>query len=158
MPVDISTHGPGVDHQFGLTLAVTGIIFILAQLGLAYLVWRYRDRNDGRKATYSHGNNKYEASWTIAAAILFIGLNLMGYRIWAEMYFAPPPSDAMQIQVQGEQFAYYFRYPGPDGKFGPTHVDKVDDATGNFYGLDRDHDPDSKDDIVTATLGIPVNR
>jgi cytochrome c oxidase subunit 2 len=74
------------------------------------------------------------------------------------MYFAPPPSDAMQIQVQGEQFAYYFRYPGSDGKFGPTHVDKVDDATGNFYGLDRDHDPDSKDDIVTATLGIPVNR
>lgn len=158
LPVDISTHGPGVDHQFGLTLAVTGIIFILAQLGLAYLVWRYRDRNDGRKATYSHGNNKYEASWTIAAAILFIGLNLMGYRIWAEMYFAPAPSDAMQIQVQGQQFAYYFRYPGPDGKFGPTHVDKVDDATGNFYGLDRDRDPDSKDDLVTATLGIPVNR
>jgi cytochrome c oxidase subunit 2 len=37
-------------------------------------------------------------------------------------------------------------------------VEKVDDATGNFLGLDRDHDADSKDDIVTATLGIPVNQ
>lgn len=158
LPVDISTHGPAVDHQFLLTLIVTGIIFVLAQLGLAWFVWKYRDRGDGRKVIYSHGNNKLEAGWTIAAAILFIGLNLLGYRIWATMYFAPPPPDALQVQVQGEQFAYYFRYPGADGKFGPTHVQKVDDATGNFFGLDRDRDPDSKDDVVTATLGIPVNR
>ena len=64
----------------------------------------------------------------------------------------------MQIEVWGQQFAWYFRYPGPDGKFGPTHVDKVNDATANYLGLDRDHDADSKDDIVTSTLSIPVNR
>src|SRR5205823_13678619 len=28
----------------------------------------------------------------------------------------------------------------------------------NFFGLDVDHDPDSKDDIVAAELAIPVNR
>jgi cytochrome c oxidase subunit II len=158
LPVDISTHGAAIDHQFVLTLVITGIIFILAQLGLALFVWKYRDQGDGRKVIYSHGNNKMEATWTIAAAILFIGLNLMGYRIWAKMYFTGPQPGAMQIEVQGQQFAWYFRYPGPDGKFGPVHVDKVDDATGNFFGLDREHDADSKDDIVTATLGIPVDR
>ncbi|HEY1270520.1 MAG TPA: cytochrome C oxidase subunit II, partial [Terriglobales bacterium] len=26
------------------------------------------------------------------------------------------------------------------------------------YGLDVDHDPDSKDDIVTAEMAVPVNR
>jgi cytochrome c oxidase subunit II len=157
-PHAISTIGPAVDHQFNLTLILTGIIFVCAQLGLGYFVWKYRDRKDSRKVIYSHGNNKLEAGWTIAAAIVFIGLNLLGYRIWANMYLTPAPPDAMQIQVQGQQFAYYFRYPGPDGKFGPTHVEKVDDATGNFFGLDRDRDPDSKDDVVTATLGVPVNR
>ncbi len=140
MPPSISTHGPAVDHQFNLTLIVTGVVFVLAQLGLAYFVWKYRERGDGRKATYSHGNNALEVGWTSAAAIVFIGLNLIGYRIWANMYFTPAAPGAL------------------DGKFGPTHVEKIDDATGNFYGLDREHDPDSKDDVVTATLGVPVNR
>ena len=157
-PPAISTHGAAIDHQFNLTLVITGVIFVLAQLGLAYFAWKYRHRDDGRKATYSHGNNTLEVAWTAAAAVLFIGVNLLGYRIWANMYLTPAPSDSLQIQVQGQQFAYYFRYPGPDGKFGPTHVEKVDDATGNFFGLDRDHDPDSKDDVVTATLGVPINR
>jgi cytochrome c oxidase subunit 2 len=157
-PVDISTHGASLDHQFTLTLIITGIIFVLAQLGLGYFVWKYRERGDNRKVIYSHGNNLLEATWTTAAAILFTGLNLMGYRGWAKMYFTGSPSGALKIEIQGQQFAYYFRYPGPDGKFGPTHVEKVNDATGNFFGLDREHDAASQDDVVTATLGIPVNR
>ncbi|HYK91713.1 MAG TPA: cytochrome C oxidase subunit II, partial [Acidobacteriota bacterium] len=91
-------------------------------------------------------------------AILFIGLNLMGYRVWAGIHFMGPDPGAMQIEVTGQQFQWYFRYPGSDGQFGPTHVNLVDDAAGNYLGLDRVHDQPSKDDIVTATLGIPVNR
>lgn len=157
-PVGISTFGKDIDHQFMLTLVVTGIIFVLAQVGLAYFVWKYRDRGDRRKTIYSHGNNALEAMWTTLAAILFIGLNLMGYHIWARVHFMGAQPGAMRIEVWGQQFAWYFRYPGPDGQFGPTHVEKVDDATGNYLGLDRDHDAASKDDIVTATLAIPVNR
>jgi cytochrome c oxidase subunit 2 len=158
-PVDITAnYGHAIDHQFMLTLVITGIIFVVAQVALAYAVWRFRDRRDGRKAGYSHGNNKLELTWTVAAAIIFIGLNLMGYHIWASVHFMGAQQGSMRVEVWGQQFAWYFRYPGPDGKFGPVHVEKVDDATGNFLGLDRDHDPDSKDDIVTATLGIPVNQ
>lgn len=158
LPVDISTHGHAIDHQMNLTLIVTGIIFVLAQLGLALFVWKYRDRGDGRKATYSHGNSTLEATWITACAILFIGLNLMGYSIWADMYFRSAAPGALRIEVMGQQFAWYFRYPGPDSQFGPTHLEKVNDAMANYFGLDRDHDQASKDDIVTATLGIPVNR
>src|SRR5207247_2610306 len=110
------------------------------------------------KVIYSHGNNILESTWTMAAAIMFISLNLMGYRIWAAMHFTGPAPGAVRIQAQGQQFAWYFRYPGPDGQFGPTHPEMVSDSSGNFYGLDRDHDTASKDDIVTATLGIPVGK
>jgi len=158
LPQGVSTHSAAIDHQFVLTLTMCGVVFVLAQLGLAWFVYKYRDKGDGRKVIYSHGNNTMEALWTTAAAIVFIGLNLMGYRIWAAMHFTGAAPGALQIQAQGQQFAWYFRYPGPDGQFGPIHVDKVDDATGNFFGLDRDHDATAKDDIVTATLGIPVNR
>lgn len=158
MPVAISTHGAAVDRQFILTLVICGTIFILAQFGLAWFVFKYRDKGDGRKVIYSHGNNRLESTWTAAAAILFIGLNLMGYRIWAAMHFTGAAPGALIIQAQGQQFAWSFRYPGPDGKFGPTHVKLINDSTGNFYGIDRDNDAAAKDDIVTATLGIPVNR
>lgn len=157
-PVDISAHGAAIDHQFLLTLILCGVIFVCAQLGLAWVVWRYRDRRGRQGVEYTHGNNRLEATWTSAAAVLFIGLNLLGYRAWANMQFTGPGPGALRVDVQAQQFAYYFRYPGPDGKFGPTHVEQVDDATGNFFGLDREHDAASKDDIVTATLGIPVNR
>lgn len=157
-PIDISKHGYAIDHQLNLTFIITGVVFVLAQLGLAYFVWRYRDRGDDRKATYSHGNTGLEVIWTLACAILFIGLNLMGYHIWAGIHFTGAAPGALKVEVLSQQFAWYFRYPGPDGVFGPTHVEKVDDATGNFLGLDRDHDPASRDDIVTATLAVPVNR
>jgi cytochrome c oxidase subunit 2 len=94
----------------------------------------------------------------LAATIVFTGLNLMGYQVWANMHFIGVAPGALRVEVQGQQFAYYFRYPGADGQFGPIHLDRVDDATGNFFGLDRDHDATAKDDIVTATLGVPVNR
>jgi cytochrome c oxidase subunit 2 len=157
-PVDISRHGAAIDHQFMLTLVITGIIFVVAQVALAYAVWKYRDRGSEGKARYSHGNTKLEIIWTLAAALLFIGLNLMGYSTWARIHFIGAPPGAMRVEVWGQQFAWYFRYPGPDGQFGPVHVDKVDDAMGNYLGLDREHDTASRDDIVTATLAVPVNR
>ena len=157
-PTSIVTHGAAIDRQFNLTLIICGVIFVFAQLGLAYYVWKYRERGDGRKAIYSHGNNKLEATWTIAAAIVFIGLNLLGYRVWATMHFTGASPNALRIEVWGEQFQWYFRYPGPDGQFGPVHLELMNDGNANYLGLDRVHDQASKDDIVTATLAIPVNR
>jgi cytochrome c oxidase subunit 2 len=87
-----------------------------------------------------------------------LALGVFGVKAWANVYLTPPSADAMPIQVQAGQFAFYFRYPGPDGKFGPIHADKISEATQNFYGLDQDHDQDSKDDIVTAQMAVPVNK
>jgi cytochrome c oxidase subunit II len=99
----------------------------------------------------------------VIAAFLLVGtevlaLGAFGAKAWASIYFTPPGSNAMPLQVQAGQFAFYFRYPGPDGKFGPAHPDMINEANQNFFGLDTSHDPDSKDDIVTAEMAIPVNR
>jgi cytochrome c oxidase subunit 2 len=64
----------------------------------------------------------------------------------------------MQIQAQAGQFAFYFRYPGVDGKFGPLHPDKIDEGNANFFGLDPANDVESRDDIVSAELDVPVNH
>ena len=99
----------------------------------------------------------------VAAAVIVVGIEVLalgafGTKAWASIYFTPASANAMPIQVQAGQFAFYFRYPGPDGKFGPIHPEQINEATENFFGLDTTHDQDSKDDIVTAEMAVPVNR
>jgi cytochrome c oxidase subunit 2 len=157
-PISIGADARAVDRQFAITFLITGVIFVLAQLGLAFLIWHNRDRGDARRAAYLLGHSKLEASWTLLAAVIFLGLSFMGYRLWATTQFTGAAPGALKIEVWGEQFAWHFRYPGPDDRFGTTRVELIDDTAGNGLGLDRNHDPDAKDDIVTDELAVPVNR
>jgi len=155
-PVSASAHGAQLDNQFVVTLVVTGVIFILAQVALGYFIIRYRER-PGQKATYSHGNNKLEVIWTTATTVLFYVMVMMGFQVWIDMYIQAAPEDALQIEVTGQQFAWNIRYPGPDGQFGSTSPELIDDSAGNPLGLDPE-DPAGEDDIVLPTMAVPVDR
>jgi cytochrome c oxidase subunit 2 len=156
-PVDISTHGPLIDEQMSETMAEAGISFLAAQIILGILVWKFT-RKEGPVRNFPGG-----ARGLVAAAVVLVGLEVLalgafGTKAWAKIYFTAPSPNATRIQAQAGQFAFYFRYPGPDGKFGPIHPDLVNEGTQNFFGIDVDHDPDAKDDIVTAEMGVPVNQ
>jgi cytochrome c oxidase subunit 2 len=154
-PPPISQHGQAYDAQFNATLWVTGVIFFLAQFALGWTIFAYRDR--GRPARYTHGNNMLEAVWTTATAVLFIGLMLTGSRIWAAVHFDGPPPDSIRIEVLSKQFAWSFRYAGPDGKFGRTDLKQINDQGGNPFGID-DKDPAGKDDITSASIKVPAGK
>jgi len=154
-PAPITAFGREIDQQFDRTLIITGIVFVLAQLGLGWVVWRYRDR--GRQAHYSEGNNVLEALWTVATFVLFVGLGIYAQRVWAEVHFRAASPGALQIEVTGQQFAWNFRYPGPDGKFGRLDPTLVNASVGNPLGLVPD-DPAGKDDVVVPVMAVPVNR
>jgi cytochrome c oxidase subunit 2 len=158
MPQDISVLGGGIDRQMSETMITSGILFVVAQLVLAFFVWRFADNNDQRKIKIFPGG----ATPMVIGAIVLVGaeilaLTLVGSKIWASIYVAPADPRSLKIDVQAEQFAYYFRYPGPDGKFGTLHPELIDPSTGNFMGLDPANDTAARDDIVAATLAVPVN-
>ena len=144
-----------VDHQYSLTLYATGAAFVLAQLGLAYAVLRFRDR--GQRAHFTRGSVLLEILWTCLTALVFLVLGILGSRVWAQVQFTPPAPDSIQIEVTTTQFVYTFRYPGPDGKFGRLDSALVNAPAGNPLGLDPS-DPAARDDIVTSTLTVPVNH
>ena len=155
-PEAITDHGPAVDRQFMITIIVCGIAFAAAQIGLGWVVWKYRDSADKQRATYSHGNNRLEMLWTVVTAIVFIGLAVMGQRVWASLHLNAAPPDAYTIELTAQQFAWNVHYPGGDKKFGKTDPKYIDDTT-NPVGL-VDTDANGKDDSVSPTLVIPVNR
>jgi cytochrome c oxidase subunit 2 len=154
-PPAITDFGHEVDAQFTRTFIITGIVFVLAQLGLALAVFRFRDR--GQKVTYFEGNNTMEIVWTLATVVLFVGLGLYARSAWAQVHFIGAAPGAMPIEITAQQFAWNFRYAGPDGKFGRTKPELVSASTGNPIGLDST-DPTSKDDIVAPVIAVPVGR
>src|SRR5579871_6177303 len=158
-PEDISTHGVMIDEQMSETMAEAGIAFLAAQFVLAIVVWMFSGRDKDAKITTFPGG----ATGLVIAAFLLVGtevlaLGIFGVKAWSAVYFDAPSANALPVQVQAGQFAFYFRYTGPDGTFGPLHAHKISEANANFFGIDTTNDQDSKDDVVTAEMAIPVNR
>jgi cytochrome c oxidase subunit II len=155
-PAPISADARAVDHQYQLTLWLTGILFVAAQLALAFFVLRFRDR--GQRARFLPGNNALEIFWTAVAIVLFLGLGALGRKAWAAVRYAGAETGSIQVEVTGMQFQFMFRYPGADGKFGRLDPALISADTGNPLGLDP-NSPEGRDDIVTSgTLAVPVGR
>jgi len=156
---DVSAHGQAIDDQMTETMWEAGLSFLASQILLAWLIWRFSGSRPGEKSKSFPGG----ATGLVVGAIVLVGvevfaLGIFGVKAWGNIYFTQPAADALPIQVQAGQFAFYFRYPGPDGKFGPLHADKISEANQNFFGLDPANDPESRDDVVTAEMAIPVNK
>ena len=157
-PAAISEHAPALDRQFLITILVVGISFTAAQIGLGWMVWKYRDTGSKTdRSIYSHGSNRLEVLWTVITAVVFITLGVMGQSVWASLRLHDAPPNSYSVEVVAQQFQWNFHYSGKDGKFGRTDPQLIDDSALNFVGLDPS-DPASADDSVTAALVIPVNR
>ncbi len=133
-PETISEFGPAIDAQFMRTLVVVGVAFVLSQVGLGYYVWRYRGTRSG-EAVYTHGSTTVEIMMMALTTVVFVTLAAMGQRVWAQLHLTQAPSDAIQIEVTGQQFVWNIRYPGADGRFGRTDPKLMNDQT-NPVGVD----------------------
>lgn len=158
-PQGITEHAKGIDTQFLITIIVVGISFVGAQVGLGYMVWKYRSDagNKEERALYTHGSNRLEMIWSVVTAVIFIGLAVMGQRVWAQLRFTDAEAGSYTVKVVAQQFQWNFHYPGPDGKFGRTDPALIRDDEQNYIGLDGT-DPSAKDDVQFATLAIPAGR
>lgn len=154
-PAPISSLATLFDAQFLRTMWLVGFAFFLVQFLLIYVVVRYRKRG-GTAARFS-GHPWMEFVWTGITAALFFGISLRGMSVFTLPHLGPEPAGTEIIEVTAHQFAWTFRYPGADGKFGRTDLRLISDAGGDPLGLDP-KDPAGKDDIVVSTLRVPVGR
>ena len=78
-------------------------------------------------------------------------------QLWAANRFEGSSPTAMQVEVVGVQFQWYFHYPGEDATFGSTKPQLVNAGAGNPLGLDPE-DVQGNDDIVSSELVLPAGR
>jgi cytochrome c oxidase subunit II len=150
LPTDASAHGPSLDHHLLLNLWIA-----LALLALAHLI--ILTGLLAQRRTEATNLWRIEYLPLIALAAIFATLTIKAERLWARTRYTGASLTALQIEVTGVQFAWYFRYPGPDATFGITHPELVAPAEGNPLGLDP-ADPHSPDDIITSELVLPADR
>ena len=116
-PPNVATFGGDVDALYRLILLITGVAFVLTQSALVWFVFRYRDR-PGRRAAYVHGHNTLEIVWTVLPGLILFFLAVYQYSSWTRMKIdMPAPEEAVQVQLEPEQFTWKVRYPGADGQF-----------------------------------------
>jgi cytochrome c oxidase subunit 2 len=139
LPEGVSSYSHRIDGMFHLIMWITGVIFVIVEVLLLYFLFRYRHK-EGRKAHYTHGNNRLEVIWTIIPALICVVLALLSRRTWTEIKQQMPPN-ALEIEITGEQFSWTIRYAGKDGRIG------TDD---DIVSLNQLHFPVGKP--VVATL------
>lgn len=158
LPPDGSAHGLELDKLTGVVHWFMLVLFVGWGIFFVYCLFRFR-RKANPVASYAgakgHFSTYGEAGVVLVEVVL---LAAFAVPIWARRVNAiPDKSQAVQLRVVAEQFAWNIHYPGPDGLFGRTDP-KLITAGANPLGRDP-NDPAGKDDITTINqLHLPVDR
>jgi len=151
LPIDASAHGPSLDRHLILNLWIAGGLLALVHLILLVgLLSRRRTAEPRRPWLVEY----LPLSFLI---LLFTGLTIQAEILWAAARYTGPDPAALQIEVTGMQFAWYFRYPGADATFGRTDPRLANPGEGNPVGIDP-ADPNGADDFVASELVLPTNH
>jgi cytochrome c oxidase subunit 2 len=99
-------------NLFYLAMWPALVIMVLVGLAIVVAVLRFRERDpNAPPPKQTHGNTRLEIMWTIAPAILLLGLGVpMVIQIY-DLDNLPDPDDAYVIDVVGQRFSWEFQYP-----------------------------------------------
>ncbi len=150
----IASNWSMMDDTVKVTFVVTGIVFVVVNLFMAYAVIRYRHRQ-GQKAHYEPENKKLEWWLTIVTSVGIAAMLAPGLAVWAK--FVTPPADAAVVEVLGQQWNWSYRFPGKDGKLGAADTASI--SPENAFGMNP-NDPAGQDDILVSSpeLHLPIDK
>lgn len=128
-----SEHGKNIDTMLYITIAITGIVFIITQILLFWFAYKYQ-YSSKRKAFFYPHNNKLEIIWTTVPAITLCILVGFGLYYWFRIT-GDAPKDSQVIEITGKQFGWIYRYPGADNTFGKKYFRMIDEGKNNQLGM-----------------------
>jgi cytochrome c oxidase subunit II len=158
-----SPNAQEIDTLYKITLYIALVIFVAVEGALGYALVKFRKRK-GAVAAQIHGNTRLEISWTVAAAVILVGLAVLTFAKLSSiqdppnsgpggaelgeqnnLIYAstsrklPPNGKALNITVIGRQYIWQFVYPGanePDGLGAPYSYEELVVPTNTTVSLD----------------------
>lgn len=113
-----SSYSGDVDSLFWIVTVIIGLWFIAAEGMFFWLIFRFRKR-EGVPAQYVTGKEPHLKRWITIPHFLILFFDIIiifaAVRVWVMIKQTLPPAD-LTIRVVGQQWAWTFTDPGPDGK------------------------------------------
>ena len=150
----IASNWGSIDNAIIITFWITGVVYVVVILFMAYCVYRYRYSKD-RRADYDPENTKLEWWLTGLTTLGVVGLLTPGLLAWNDFVDVPP--DATEFEVLGKQWDWSYRLPGKDGVLGISNARFVNGD--NPFGLNP-KDPNGQDDVLIEgdDLHLPLGK
>jgi len=112
-----STYAHSIDHLFILIALVVGFWLIAAEGMMFALVFKFRAK-DGRPTQYITGEEPQLKRWISIPHYIIIVCDIVilagAVMVWYNIKQVLPPAD-VTVRVIGQQWAWSFQQPGPDG-------------------------------------------
>ncbi len=115
-PTPASTQADRIDTLYDVLVIASVPVFVLVTVVILFSVWKFRQQPGEELADGPpiHGNTRLEVIWTAIPAIVLVALCSYAYVVLTDIEEAR--ADEMRIEVVGQQFAWTFSYPQPDGR------------------------------------------
>ena len=153
MPPNGALHGVAIDRLMWWNLVALSSLFVLAHIFLfAAMMRRKKSTSPDTSSSW-----KRELLPLAGLTLVYAWMAVSAQRLWATIRYQGAAPNALQVEVTGMQFQWYFRYPGNDAVLGATRPELINAPAGNPLGLDRT-DPHSADDIISSVLLLPAGR
>ena len=152
---ELASNWGDMDLTVTITFIVCGIVFVIANLFMAYCILKFRNKSKDQRAAYEPENKKLEVWLTVITSVGVIAMLAPGLVVWAK--FVSPPIDANIVEAVGQQWQWSFRLPGKDGRLGTVDSRKI--SINNPFGMNEE-DPYGQDDVLIPgnVLHIPLNQ
>lgn len=158
IPALASEHGELLDHMLGFVHWFMAVLFVGWSAYLLFVFYRFSAKKNPRADYHGvrgHATTHIEIGVVIVEAILLLGFAFPLWSRQADDY--PVGPDVIRMRALGEKFLWNFQYPGNDTMLGVNDPKFFNPNAGNPVGIDA-HDPNGKDDFVSPSLKLPVNR
>lgn len=126
----VSTYASDIDDLILLIAVLVGFWFVLCELIFFSFIIRFRAK-EGRRADYITGEEKELKRWITIPHMLVLVCDVFiiigAVRVWYNVKQVLPPAE-QTVRVIGQQWAWSFVHPGPDGKLDtPDDIATVDE-------------------------------
>ena len=151
---EVASNWGGMDTTILLTFWITGVVFVVICLFMAYCVWKFSYKKD-RRSEYQPENKKLEFHLTWITAVGVAALLAPGLVVWND--YVTVPKNSLKIEVFAYQWGWKYRLPGEDGILGKTSINEISDE--NPFGIIKE-DKNGMDDLLVDSdeLHLEINK
>ncbi|MCH7715523.1 MAG: cytochrome c oxidase subunit II [Gemmatimonadetes bacterium] len=105
-----TSFGRDLAGLFGLIFWWGVGVFVVVEVGVVYVLIRFRARPDGEQPVPIHGHTALEIAWTLAPAMIIVFIAVPTIQtIWRDA--GPAADNPLEVQAIGHQWWWEFRYP-----------------------------------------------